>query len=185
MNDAEPDSGDSLSLPPPVALPPGLLGTVLRGDPEGWQRLVYLYVPLVLLWCRDRGLSNSQAEEAACEIFHLVAARLGEFASGMPLGGFRSWLRQLVVEYLKDLPATGVGELSEREAERGLLYRRALDLLRAEFEPAQWEAARGILLDRQTPESVSAELGLSLAAIYTAKAFVLGRLREELRNLEA
>lgn len=185
MQHTEPFPGDQSSLPPPVTIPTGLLGGVLRGDPDAWQRLVYLYVPLVLYWCRQRGLEDTPAEEAACEVFHVVAARLGEWTAGTSDGSFRTWLRRLVHDYLNDLrPVPGVESAGEEVVERCLLYRRTLDLLYAEFEPGQWVAAQRTILQEQTPETVAAEFGLPLAAVFAAKALVLGRLREELRDLE-
>jgi RNA polymerase sigma-70 factor (ECF subfamily) len=163
--------------------PPGLLGRVLRGDPDAWQRLAYLHVPLVLAWCHGRGLSDAEAEEAACEVFHKAADRLGEMTSG---GRFRDWLRRLAYGYLEELrPASGSTPAEqEGEAERWLLYRRALELISSELEPAEREAARRIVFDEQTPETAAAELGLSLPAVFAAKAVLLGRLREELRDLD-
>jgi RNA polymerase sigma-70 factor (ECF subfamily) len=155
----------------------------LQGDPDAWQRLAYLYVPLVLSWCRSRGLGDAEAEEAACEVFHSVATRLGEFGAGK---NFRQWLRQLAFGYLDKIqPATrpSPGE-SDEECERLLLYRRALELIQGELDPGLGEAARRTVLDEQTPEAAAAELRVSLPAVFTARAHLLGRLREELRDLE-
>jgi hypothetical protein len=156
---------------------------------------VFLYVPVVLLWCRDRGLGDAQAEDAACEVFHAVAARLGEFTPGHVQGGFRAWLRGLACEHLNEhpVPPEEPREVARTESalpaedaglERWLLYRRGLELFGADLEPRQWDAARRVLLEQEPAESVAASLDISVAGVLTAKARLLCRLREEMRSLD-
>jgi RNA polymerase sigma-70 factor (ECF subfamily) len=60
--------------------------------------------------------------------------------------------------------------------------RRALDVVRAEFEPRTWEAFWRIAIDGQSPAETAAAMQLSLSAVYQAKSRVLRRLRRELRD---
>lgn len=200
MRHTEPDS--DLSAPAPAAgiTPDGLLGRVLKGDPEAWHGLVFLYVPLVLYWCKVQGLVDPQAEETACEVFHTVAARVGEYPSCRPRLAFRDWLRRLVHDSLEtrhaatDPPETrppgppeppvNPGGCGETDTERWLLIRRVLEMVGAEFERGSWDASRRLLLGGETVEAISASLGQPLAKILTTKARLLARLREELRDLD-
>ncbi len=59
--------------------------------------------------------------------------------------------------------------------------RRALEVVRAEFEPRTWEAFWRIVVDGQSPAEVAAAMQLSLSAVYKAKSRVLQRLRRELK----
>lgn len=61
--------------------------------------------------------------------------------------------------------------------------RRALDLVRAEFENRTWDAFWRTAIDGQPAGDVAAQLGMSLHAVYKAKSRVLRRLRQELAGL--
>jgi RNA polymerase sigma-70 factor (ECF subfamily) len=60
--------------------------------------------------------------------------------------------------------------------------RRALDVVRAEFEPRTWDAFWRIAVDGQSPAETAEAMQLSLSAVYQAKSRVLRRLRRELRE---
>jgi RNA polymerase sigma-70 factor (ECF subfamily) len=60
--------------------------------------------------------------------------------------------------------------------------RRALEVVRAEFEPRTWDAFWHVAIDGQSPAETAAAMNLSLAAVYQAKSRVLRRLRRELRD---
>ena len=49
-----------------------LLIRVKDGDAVSWFCLVRLYTPLVLCWCRQRGLSEQRAEDVAQDVFLFV-----------------------------------------------------------------------------------------------------------------
>jgi RNA polymerase sigma-70 factor (ECF subfamily) len=60
------------------------------------------------------------------------------------------------------------------------LYRRAIDLIRSEFEDRTWQAFWRVTVDGRSPADVGQELGMSPAAVRKAKSRVLQRLRREL-----
>jgi acyl carrier protein len=72
---------------------------------------------------------------------------------------------------------------SHQAGSDGLLSRRALELVRAEFENRTWEAFWRTAVDGQAPADVAEDLGMSLHAVYKAKSRVLRRLRQELNGL--
>ncbi len=74
------------------------------------------------------------------------------------------------------------GEFDLQEAEKSI-SRRAVELVRAEFEPRTWEAWWKTAVEGRPAADVAAELGMSLAAVYKAKSRVLLRLRQELAGL--
>jgi RNA polymerase sigma-70 factor (ECF subfamily) len=70
-------------------------------------------------------------------------------------------------------------EIDEEEY-RARVVARALELMRAEFEPATWRACWEFVVNDRPAADVAAELGVTVNAVYLAKGRVLRRLREEL-----
>jgi RNA polymerase sigma-70 factor (ECF subfamily) len=85
-----------------------------------------------------------------------------------------------------------MAELPEREAEESQadpvtgmagLVRRALELIRRDFEEQTFRAFWRTAVDDRTAAEVATELGTTVDAVYQAKSRVLRRLREELGSL--
>jgi RNA polymerase sigma-70 factor, ECF subfamily len=187
----------------------GLLTRVQAHDPEAWRRLVHLYTPLVYHWCRQAGLQASDAADVLQEVFQAVARNITAFRRDRADDTFRGWLWTIARNKLYDhfrrmkktpgaiggsdaqaqfaaLPeATSDGSYdAELRADgRRLIFRRALDLVRAEFEDRTWMAFYRTTVDAASPADVASELGVSVNAVYKAKSRVLARLREELADL--
>lgn len=186
-----------------------LLELAKEGNERAWQRLVFLYTPLVRWWCQRHGVRQPQdAEDLTQEVFRTVAGKLDGFAKG-PTGSFRSWL-YTITRYkagdhyrrqhdqpgavggsdahaqLANLPDTAADSVVEAEdaTERTIFVRRALELVRPEFQPQTWEAAWRVVVEGRSPADVAAELGLSDGGVRTAKSRVLARLRRILADLD-
>ena len=69
------------------------------------------------------------------------------------------------------------------EEEAGDLYRRALELIRSEFEERTWRAFLMVTVEGRLPADAAAALGTTPGAVYIAKSRVLKRLREEFGDL--
>jgi RNA polymerase sigma-70 factor (ECF subfamily) len=63
------------------------------------------------------------------------------------------------------------------------LSHRALEMIRAEFEPRTWEAFWRVTVGGQPPAHVALDLQMTVAAVYKAKSRVLGRCRQVLAEL--
>lgn len=186
-----------------------LLERVRAADAKAWDRLVGLYAPLVLHWCRMRGLQEQDAADVFQEVFFSVARHIGDFRKQQPGDTFRGWLRTItgnkVIDHLRRRqrhPGEGVGgsealdrldmlpsplspeeaSVVESRAERGL-FQRALDIVRGEFEPRTWQAFWKVAVEDRLANDVAHELGMSPGAVRVAKSRVLQRLREELGDL--
>ena len=85
-------------------------------------------------------------------------------------------MNEVPEDALPDVEAAG-------EAEPGGLYRRALELIQAEFEERTWRAFLMVTVEARLPADVAAELGTTPGAVYIAKSRVLKRLREEFKDL--
>jgi RNA polymerase sigma-70 factor (ECF subfamily) len=195
---AEPASATSLTL----------LDQARAGDSLAWQRLEFLYTPLVRWWCRRHGVCQPpDVEDVTQEVFATVAGKLADFSQGQ-VGSFRKWLYTITRykagdHYRRTLqypPAAGGSSARERleelpeavsdgstqedpVSERAILVRRALELVRPEFQPRTWEAVWRTTVDGQAPAAVAAALGMTAGAVHTARSRVLGRLRELLTDL--
>jgi RNA polymerase sigma-70 factor (ECF subfamily) len=176
-------------------------------DPAAWERMVSLYGPLVLGWCRGWGLRDHDAADVFQDVFQAVALHLAAFHRDRTGDTFRGWLRTITRNKVTDhhrrraREPEGVGGSEARfllaqmagrgspdepgrsdEAETALLH-RALALIRDEFEPRTWEAFWQTAVDGRAAADVAADLGMSPGAVRVAKSRVLHRLRTDLGDL--
>lgn len=98
--------------------------------------------------------------------------------------------------WLEQVPLASVAEQSEAtesaasaaiapddEDAKRMLFRRALELIQADFAEHTWRAFWRTAVDGQTSTDVAEELGMTPGAVRVAKSRVLQRLREELGDL--
>jgi RNA polymerase sigma-70 factor, ECF subfamily len=205
MSETRDVSARDEGLPPSTGTSPSLLERARADDAAAWARLVALYAPLVLHWCRRWGLQEEDAADVFQEVFQSVAAHLGSFRKERPGDTFRGWLRTIThskvhdhfrrrarqpggaggsaaLAWLAQVPAPQPPEeesIAEERAERRLFH-RALKLIAAEFEERTLQAFWRTAVEGRAPKDVAAELGMSPGAVRVAKSRVLQRLREEL-----
>jgi RNA polymerase sigma-70 factor (ECF subfamily) len=205
------EPGQNEHRPSSTSTSRSLLERVQRDDPEAWDRLVALYAPLVLHWCQRWQLPRQDVADVFQEVFRAVAGHIRAFHKDHPGDTFRGWLRTITRNKVHDhfrrqqreprgvggseaqarlaaLPAPVLPEETtdnpavEEAAERSLL-RRALELIRDEFEERTWQAFWRTTVDGQAPRDVAADLAMSPGAVRVAKCRVLHRLREELGDV--
>jgi RNA polymerase sigma-70 factor, ECF subfamily len=177
----------------------------LAGQPTNpdWQRLFDLYQPLLRAWALRAGLGDADADDLMQETLSVVVREVGDFRRAGP-GAFRSWLRAILANRLRDFfrarrsrpLATGDSDFLQRldqlESPDSALSRewdrdhdrhlanRAMKIVQRDVEPATWEAFRRHVLDGAPADEVARELGLSHNSVLLAKSRVLKRLRTEL-----
>ncbi len=175
-----------------------------RGDDADWQRLVWLYTPLIRAWVGRHVRQPDDVNDLVQQVFTVVVAKLSAFVhSGRP-GAFRHWLRSITANHLRAYwrahrspagqpdgaavleqlvdPASELSRQWDREHDWHVA-RKALEHVEPEFKPASWQAFSRLALDGAAPEAVAAELGLSVNAVLIAKSRVLARLRQEVQGL--
>jgi RNA polymerase sigma-70 factor (ECF subfamily) len=182
--------------------PVSLLERIRRSaDQAAWERFVKLYTPLLGHWARRLGSHGPDADDLVQEVFAALVRKLPDFRYDAGKR-FRGWLWTVLVNKVRAKhrhqsvcgPAGGDGILDQvaapdeadavSEAEyRQYLTRRALELMRAEFQPTTWRAFWECVVADRAGAEVAAELGLSVDAVYAAKSRVLRRLRRELAGL--
>jgi RNA polymerase sigma-70 factor (ECF subfamily) len=182
--------------------PLSLLERARANDQNAWTRLAALYRPLVLFWCRRANCPAAEAEDVAQDVFAGMAAGLGGFRRDRPGDSFRGWLRGItrnqVLLYFRrnqgrprpvggtaalgqvqDLPDL-LAEPADDEAEVSLLYRRAVEQVRGEFEQRTWDIFWRTVIEGLSPAAVAEELNTTPAAVRQAKSRVLRRLKQEM-----
>ncbi|MEZ6094379.1 MAG: sigma-70 family RNA polymerase sigma factor [Pirellulaceae bacterium] len=167
-----------------------------------------LYTPLVIRWARNANIKESEIADVVQEVFQAVAKSISKFESGPGLPPFRGWLWGITRNKINDFfrrtlnQANAVGgtdaqirilELAEFEpdsnadssvaSEHDSLAARALELMKTDFTETTWKAFWQVTVENKSPAEVSAEIGISIGSVYTAKSRVLARLRNELAGL--
>ncbi len=71
----------------------------------------------------------------------------------------------------------------ESQTELSGVRRRALELLSGNFESRSWQAFWRSAIEGDAPADVATDLGISVWAVYKARARVLQKLREEFADL--
>jgi RNA polymerase sigma-70 factor (ECF subfamily) len=184
-----------------------LLDRVRRSEAAAWERFVSLYDGLIAHWCAQAGLREPQISDVKQEVFLAVHGHLDQFSTAAHTGSFRGWLRQItrnkaIDHWRKQRPEPAVGgtealqRLNELQAEgsgaeeeaavredRQFVLRRAVELIRQDFEENTWRAFWRTVVDGREAAEVAQELGITRNAVYLAKARVLHRLQEEFADL--
>jgi RNA polymerase sigma-70 factor (ECF subfamily) len=184
-----------------------LLQRAQARQPDAWERLVDLYAPLVLHWCRRAGLGDDDSADVFQDVFRSVTEHLHEFRRDRPGDTFRGWLRIITRNKVLDhfrrqqrQPTAAGGSAMHLQlqevpdplpadddpSENALLtqqLRRALELIRPEVEERTWTAFWKVQIDGLEPSAVADELGMTPAAVRKARYRVLDRLRQELGDL--
>ncbi len=172
----------------------------LPQEEKAWERFVELYTPLLIYWARNAGLQTQDAVDLVQDVFVTLLQKLPEFRYDQSKS-FRSWLRTIVMNKWRDgqrkvqrRPAAGEKGLSgvadksgadafwEREY-REQLFRRALEIMKAEFEPATWQACWAVVVEGRSSRDVAKELGMTENAVYLAKFRVMRKLRREFEDM--
>ena len=79
-----------------------LLFRVKNKDPDGWQRLVHLYSPLIYRWCRQSGVQECDAADVGQEVFQAVDRTIETFHRDQAGDTFRGWLRRITQNKIRD-----------------------------------------------------------------------------------
>jgi RNA polymerase sigma-70 factor (ECF subfamily) len=180
----------------------------LAGRPTDldWRRLFDLYQPLLRCWALRAGATDADADDLVQETLTVIVREVGTFDRGRA-GAFRSWLRGILANRLRDFfrsrrsrpvatgesgfldrldelaaPDSALSKQWDREHDRHVAA-RVMKLVEGDFAPATWHAFRRQVLDGAAPAEVAAELGLSHNAVLLAKSRVLKRLRAEAAGL--
>jgi RNA polymerase sigma-70 factor (ECF subfamily) len=178
-------------------------------NPQAWRRLLELYGPLILYWCRRAGLHADDAGDVLQNVYRAVASNLTRFRHQQAGDTFRGWLWSITRNKLRDHfrarrnqpevlggseaqrwfcerpdplndePPEDAGSVSQRR----LLIRRAIADIRGEFAENSWQAFWRSAVEGRDTLDVAAELGMTACAVRKAKSRILQRLRQHIGEL--
>lgn len=172
-----------------------------RSDTCAWRTFDALYRPMLERFARGRGLTPEDAEDVAQQCLTVIADRIAEFAYDAQKGRFKSWLRTLVNNRVRNLlrdrrecqadtatlQSPQVSEPSPDEAfdriwqEEHLWH--CLRELQAEVEPTTFRAFQCYVIEQWPLERVCAELNLKPNNVYTIKWRLTERVAARMREL--
>ncbi len=175
-------------------------------EASAWRQLVFVYAPVIRFWIlRDGVRSRADVEDVFQNVCLAVSQHLADFKREPGQAKFRAWLKTVtgskVVDFWrnaeKNSPGRGgstalrqIEEIAEElhdesqhlvkdaAAEETILLRRALYLLKQEFQPSSWQAFELTAMQGFSATEAADQLQSTSAAIRKAKSRVLFRLRE-------
>jgi RNA polymerase sigma-70 factor (ECF subfamily) len=174
-------------------------------DGEAWEQFVAVYGPLIYGHGRRKGLGHEDAEDLTQRLFAQIARSIRSFTYRPELGRFRDWLgtsvRHEIGRILKrkerqeegkgghdsaDLLDAVAAPAEDGEWEAAFnahVLQAALARCRPHFEEETWRAFERVWLEDRPAADVAAEFGRRVGWVYVARARVLKRLWQEVKEL--
>jgi RNA polymerase sigma-70 factor (ECF subfamily) len=176
-----------------------LLGHIQQADdPAAWARFVRLYSPLLYNWAVRMGLQHADSLDLVQDVFTTLVQKLPEFSYDRDRG-FRNWLfivtknkylekaRRLTLPVDAHVRSDQLAVLDEETVQKADFQRYLLDqvlpAMRELFQPSTWQAFWEHVVEEQPAPQVAARLGITVNAVFKAKARVLARLHRDLADL--
>ncbi|HAY78612.1 MAG TPA: RNA polymerase subunit sigma-24 [Planctomycetaceae bacterium] len=176
-------------------------------DEVAWTTLVDMYSPLIRGWLKRHGAAPGDVDDVVQEVLTIVVRRFPEFQRHPRTGAFRSWLRTITANCLRDYwrrsnrrpvavggsdfaevvnqladPASGISQIWDREHDEHVT-RYLLAKIRPDFSEQTWKAFQRFALDGLSADAVAEELGMSANAVFIAKSRVMSKLRHHGQGL--
>ncbi len=180
----------------------------LRDPRDGWawERFSELYAPIVYGFAKRRGLQDADAADLTQDVLRTVVHAARSLEYDPALGKFRTWLFKIVNCRIVDFwrgqkkESTGTGdsgsiELLQNQPDRNgestdwdmnyyrQVFHYAAWQVRGDFQDTTWQAFWRTAVDGEAAKAVAEPLGMSVAAVYLAKARVMSRLKEQIHIL--
>ncbi|HXY36276.1 MAG TPA: sigma-70 family RNA polymerase sigma factor [Planctomycetaceae bacterium] len=176
-------------------------------DAEAWREFVAIYEPFVYRFARRNGFQEADARELVQNVLLSVVKAVGRWQADSQRGRFRTWLFTIarnqfldqigkkrrrpvrsgsssLVDLLHQQPAPDRLAEELTQEHRRTLFRFAAARARESFKPSTWRAFWMTNVEQCPVEEAAEALGVSVGAVYIARARVLARLRDEVRQLE-
>lgn len=170
-------------------------------DESAWQQFVHIYTPLIFYWARKTGMAQSDASDLVQDVLTLVFQKLPEFKYDAGRS-FRGWLRTVTLNKYREIHrrkssrlATASESILEKLAPVGvaestwdidyarLLVNQTMEMMQPDFAPDTWKALKLVMAGSHTVDQAATEANVSPWTIYSAKARLMKRLRQELDGL--
>jgi RNA polymerase sigma factor (sigma-70 family) len=173
-------------------------------DEQAWNEFVRRYQPTILVWCRERGLQQADAEDVTQTVLTQLLTTMRQFRYD-PSRSFRAWLRTVTanacgrfmlregrsagqkdeeaLRQIEEAPARQ--ELARRieEAFDAELLEQAMEAVRGSVAPHTWEAFRLTALMHLSGAEAGGQIGMPVMHVYVAKQRVQRLLQQEVERL--
>ena len=169
---------------------------------DSWSRLTHLYGPLIRKWMKFANANSDDQDDVLQEVLHQVSLKIKEFELGEQTGSFRSWLKKITINCLRNYsrklanrkqsvggsdfdfmiqgladPHSELSKAWDEEHERSVMN-YLLKIAEPRFSHQTWTAFYRTAIQNRSVTEVSKELKVSAGSIHTAKARVLAELRK-------
>lgn len=173
-------------------------------DKDAWRRITHLYGPTIYGWARRAGLQPSDAADVTQTVFQALIGSLKNFRRE-PQNRFRGWLWGITQHKIVDFYRANGKVLDEAiggsaaqaminntvspelsasvSSDEPAVYRRMLEQMRVRTSERVWTAFFRTAIRGDDPGDVAQDLGMTVWAVYKARARVLKRLRDEFGDL--
>lgn len=171
---------------------------VRRNDPDRWREFHAIYKPMLLSYLRRQGLSDSDAHDAAQEVFLRLVQKIGSYDRSR--ARFRSWLfsvaRNALIDQARRRAASQRAQdgwaqrmLSnspddDREMERLFeqvhrekILKHAVETVRGTSSTLAWTCFEQRLFRNRSGAEIAKELGISADSVYTHTCRTLKKIR--------
>ena len=170
-------------------------------DSKSWGVLDRLYRPLIHNWLARNEVRSDDQEDVVQEVLLNVAKHVRKFEHSGQRGSFRSWLKKITINCLRNYgrkhanrvlsiggsdfeeflrkwadPESLEAEFWDEEYEQNLI-KFILTVAKKRFRKNVFEAFYQTAIQRQDVADVAKNLGMTEAAIYTARSRVLRMIR--------
>lgn len=174
-----------------------LLARVAVGtDPTAWREFAARYGELIRGFALRRNLQAADCDDVVQEVLLSLSKSMPNFQYDPAKGKFRSYLKTVVLHAIFKFSRQKQGEVALEDIEqatrtaaadesterfwdaewRQYHLRQAMQIIAAEFNPADRAAFQAYAVEGRDAPAVAAELGLSLDQVYQAKSRILKRL---------
>lgn len=169
-------------------------------DAESWREFHGLYSPLLYRYARARGLNHDEAEEIRSSCLETLVTHIREFDYSAGKGGFKAWLRRMVLNRVIDLKRKQTpNQIDPEEMEQN----QDPELTPAEIFDEQWKLSHlkyclgmvkssiptktyqafEMLANDSSVADVCDQLEMNSNQVYKAKSKVMKLVRERMRTV--
>ncbi len=167
---------------------------------ESWGEFAQMYDGMIQGWLVRQGVQQQDADDIRQEVMTIVLRRIGDFEHNGRTGAFRSWLKTITSNCLRDFwkkknrQAAGGPDLGEMAAQledgssdQSVMWdaehdryviNHLLDQISQRMSDQSVTVFRRIVIDEESAEEVAADLGMKLGAARVAQHRVLNALKE-------
>jgi RNA polymerase sigma-70 factor (ECF subfamily) len=205
-DDAKQRLSEDAAMTPETSI--GWLEALKRGDRHAtaWRYLVETYGPFLRAILARKGLRAQAADDVVQNVLLVIVRRLPEFER-QRTGSFRTWLRSITVNCLRDYwkaegkhrPAAGachvqslIEELQDAHSELSQIWNREhahhvvgllLEAVRKDFEPKTIEVFKQLALLKAPVDDVARRFEITPNACFIARSRVMKRLKVLSRDI--